>query len=162
MIGRGEDAVLVGVRPLFEHPAVQGVDGGGAELGIVTHALLDQAGQGGQHDGVVDALLVEQLEAVGGVAEGGRAVDAAADDLPVGLAVGVADPEVLLLGARPADPLEGRVGDVVADLAPDHDFGPAVDVDVVDGALVLRREELGQRIGSLVQVVVGVEDRKAK
>ncbi len=138
------------------------MDGGGAQFGIVAHAFLDQAGQGGQHDRVVDALLVEQIEAVGRIAEGGRAVDAAPDDLPVGLALGVADLEVLLLRARPPDPVKGRVGDVVADLAPHHDFGPAVDVDVVDGALVLRREEFGQCIGSLVQVVVGVEDRETE
>ena len=138
------------------------MDGGGAELGVVAHAFLDQAGQGGQHDRVVDALLVEQFEAVGRIAEGGRAVDAAPDDLPVGLALGVAALEVLLLGPRPPDPVEGRVGDVVADLASDHDLCAAMDVDVVDGALVLRREEFGQRIGSLVQVVVGVEDREAE
>jgi hypothetical protein len=37
-----------------------------------------------------------------------------------------------------------------------------MDVHVVDGALVLGWEELGQRVGSLVKVVVGVEDREAQ
>ena len=56
---RGEDAALVLEGPFVDHPLVQGVDGGGAQIGIVTHALLDQAGQRGQHEGVLHALLVE-------------------------------------------------------------------------------------------------------
>ncbi len=57
-------------------------------------------------------------------------------------------------------PLEGRVGDVVADDVVHGDLGPAVDLDVLDQAAVLLRQVLGEGIRRLVHVVVGVEDRE--
>ena len=45
--------------------------------------------------------------------------------------------EVLLLGPGPGDDVEGRVGDVLADRAAQNDLRAALDLDVVDGALVL-------------------------
>src|SRR4029078_2235620 len=68
-------------------------------------------------------------------------------------------PEVLLLGAGPRDNLERRVGDVVAHLVAHHDLGTAADLDVVDDVLVVVRQELGQLLFGLVEVVVGVEHR---
>ena len=41
---------------------------------------------------------------------------------------------------------ERRVRDVVADLVADRELRPAVDLDVLDDALVLRRQELRQRV----------------
>ena len=52
---------------------------------------------------------------------------------------------------------ERRVGDVVGDLVADGELGAAVDLDVLDDALVLAWEELGERVTVLVEVVVGVE-----
>ena len=62
----------------------------------------------------------------------------------------------------PGHDLEGRVRDVVADRAPDHDLRPAVQFDVVDGALVAVRQVPGERLLRLVHVVVGVEDGKVE
>ena len=55
--------------------------------------------------------------------------------------------------------VERRVGDVLADLPLDRDLGATRDVDVLDDFLVRVLEVLGQRVGGLVHVVVGVEDR---
>ena len=66
-------------------------------------------------------------------------------------------PEVLLLGAGPRDHLEGRVGDVVADYVSHHDLGAAADVDVIDDALAVIRQELRERLFGLVEVVVRIE-----
>ena len=127
-------------------PFVEGVDHGVGEIGVVPHALLDQAGEGREHQRAVDALLVHQLEPGRGVPEGRDGAHGLAEDLPAALAVGVADAEVVLLGPRAGHDVEGRVGDVVADLAADDDLGPALDVDVVDGALVPVGQELGERL----------------
>ena len=70
-----------------------------------------------------------------GSRKAGRRVDRLAHDLAAGLALGVADLEVLLLGAGRGDLLEGGVGDVLADLALHGDLGAAADLDVVDDAL---------------------------
>jgi len=64
----------------------------------------------------------------------------------------------VLLRAGLGDDVERRVRDVLADLAPDGDLGAAPDLDVLDGAPVLVREELRERVPGLVEVVVGVED----
>ena len=155
---RGEDAVLVVERPRLVHPLVEGVDHRVDELRVVAHPLLEQAGERREHEGPVDAELVHQLDAGRGLAEGGDALHRLTDDLAIRLALRVADAEVLLLGPRSGHDLEGRVRDVLADLAPHHDLGPAPDLHVVDGPLVAVREVAGERILRLVQVVVGVED----
>src|SRR4029077_764903 len=50
----------------------------------------------------------------------------------------------------------------IADVLVDGELRPAADVDVLDDALVLLREELGERLRRLVQVVVGVEHREVE
>ena len=155
---RGEDPVLVVERPLLVDPLVERVDHGVGQLGVVPQALLEQAGQRREHQGPVDAQLVHQLEAGAGLAERGDGPHRLADQLPVRLALGVAVPEVLLLGARPGHDLEGRVRDVLADRALDHDLRAAVDLDVVDGAAVPVGQVPGEGVLGLVEVVVGVED----
>ena len=128
------------------------------QLGVVAHALFQQAGQRGEHERPVDAELVHHLEAGAGLLEGRDAPHGLADHLPVGLALGVAVAEVLLLGPRPRHDLEGRVGDVLADGPADHDLRPAAQLDVVDGALVAIGQVPGEGLPGLVEVVVGVED----
>ena len=128
------------------------------QVGVVLESLLDEAGQRREHQRVVQPEAVHHLEAGLGVAEGGNGLHRLAHDLAVALAA-AAVPEVFLLGTGPGDDLERRVGDVVADDVADHDLGPAADVDVVDDALAVVRQELGQRFFGLVEVVVGVEHR---
>ncbi len=70
--------------------------------------------------------------------------------------------EVVLLGARRGDLIEGRVGDVLADLSQGGDLGAAVHLDVADRAVILGRQELRQRIAGLVHVVIAIEDRKTQ
>ena len=159
---RGEDAVLVVEGPLLVHPLVEGVDGGVGQIEVVAHPLLEQAGQRREHERPVDAELVHDLEARRRLAEGGDGAHRLADDLAVGLALGVPVAEVLLLGPRLGHHLEGGVGDVLADRAEDHDLRAPVQLDVVDGALVLLGQVPGERFLGLVEVVVGVEGREVE
>ena len=112
---RGEDAALVVELPGLVHPLVEGVDHGVDQLGIVPHALLHQAGQRGEHQGAVDALLVHELDAGRRLAEGRDGPHRLAEDLAAALALRVAVAEVVLLRAGPGHHVEGGVGDVVAD-----------------------------------------------
>jgi hypothetical protein len=129
------------------------------QLGVVAHALLDQAGEGGEHERTVDALVVHQLQPGRRFAEGGDRADRLAEDLAAVLALGIAVPEVVLLRPGAGHDLERGVGDVLADPAPDDDLRPAPHLDVVDRPLVAIGQELRQRILRLVHVVVGVEHR---
>ena len=157
---RREDAVLVVERPFLVHPLVQRVDGRVRQFGIVPHALLEQAGERGEHERAVDPQLVHQLQARSRLPEGRDAAHRLADELAVRLALGVPVAEVLLLGTGSGHDFERRVGDVVADRAPDHDLGAPVQVDVVDGALVAVGQVTGEGVPRLVEVVVRVEDRE--
>ena len=154
----GEDAVLVVEGPLVQHPAVEGRNGGVGELDVVLHPLFEQRGQGGEQQRGVHPLLVEQLEAVVGVAEGGQTADWLAGDLAQGSALGVVAPVVFLPGAGSGDHIEGGVGDVLADLVVYGDFGASLDVHVADGAAVVLGQVAGEGVDGLVEVVVGVVD----
>ena len=120
----GEDAVLVVELPGLVHPLVQRVDDVEDQVGVVLESLLDEAGQRREHQRVVQAEAVEDLEARRGVAERGDGLHRLAHHLAEALAA-AAVPEVLLLGAGSGDHLERRVGDVVADDVADHDLGAA-------------------------------------
>jgi hypothetical protein len=130
------------------------------QFGVVPHALFEQAGQGREHERAVHAQLVHQLEPGPRLPEGRNAAHRLPDQLPVRLALGIAPAEVLLLRAGAGNHLEGRVGDVLAHRAPDHDLRAPVELDVVDGALVAIRQVPGEGVLGLVEVVVGVKDRK--
>src|SRR6202008_3489175 len=92
----------------------------------------------------------------------GGCLDGLAQDLAMRFAFRIAVVEVVLLGARRGDLIEGRVGDVLADLSQGGNLGAAVHLDVADRAVILRRQELRQRIPCFVHVVVTVEDRKSQ
>ncbi len=96
-----------------------------------------------------------------GSRKAGKGADRLAHDLAPGLAFRVAALEVLLLGAGRGHHLEGRVRDVVADTWPlTAIFVRPLHLDVLDQPLVLGRQELRERVGGLVHVVVGVEHRE--
>jgi hypothetical protein len=139
------------------HPLVEGVDRGVGELDIVSQPLLDQAGERGEHERTVDALVVHQCDAGGGLPERRDRPHRFPEDLPPALALGVAVAEVVLLRAGARHDVEGGVRDVLADAAPHDDLRAAPHVHVVDCALVAVGEEPRQRILRLVEVVVGVE-----
>ena len=153
-----EDPALVVELPRLVDPLVQGVDDRVDGLGIVAQPLLDQAGQGGEHDRPVDPLLVHQLHPGARLAEGGDRAHGLTEDLPAALSLGVALAEVVLLGAGSGHHLEGRVRDVLADLAAHDDLGATPHLHVVDHPAVAVGEELGQRVARLVEVVVGIEN----
>jgi hypothetical protein len=157
----GKDAVLVVERPRFVHPLVERMDDVVRHLRVVLHPLFDQAGQRGEHQRVVDAELVHDLQPRAGLAERRDRLHRLTHHLAVTLAA-TAVPEVLLLSARPRDHVEGGVGDVVADVAADDDLRAAADLHVIDDVLALVGQELGERLLRLVHVVVGVEHRVGK
>jgi hypothetical protein len=160
--GGGEDPALVVELPGLVHPLVQGVDGGVEEVRVVLHPLLDHAGERGEHQRAVEALLVHELEARGRLPERRRRLDRLAEQLAAALPLRVADPVVLLLGARPRHHLEGRVRDVLGDPAAHRQLGATVlQLHVLDGAAVPVGQVPGERLRGLVEVVVGVEDRDA-
>jgi hypothetical protein len=135
------------------------VDGGVGQLRVIAHPLLDEAGQGGEHKGTVDPLLVHQGETGGRLPEGRDRLHGLPEDLPPGFPFGIAETEIVLLRSRASDHVKGRVGNVLADLSADDDFGPAPHVDIVNGAPVPVRQIFGQRLAGLIEVVVGVEQR---
>src|SRR6476661_5334628 len=85
---------------------------------------LDQAGQRREHQRVVEAEPVHDLQPCGGIAECRNCLHRLAHDLTEALAA-AAVPEVLLLGAGSCDDLEGRVRDIIAHLVTHHDLGAA-------------------------------------
>ena len=122
--------------------------------------LLEQAGQRREHQGAVQAQLVHHLEARAGLEERRDRAHRLTEQFTLGLAVRVAVLEVLLPGARAGDDLEGRVGDVIADLTAQRNLGAAIDLHVLDVVLVLLGQELGQRLRRLVEMIVRVKDGK--
>src|SRR5690606_15689582 len=119
--------------------------------------LLHEARERRPHDRPVDALFVHELQAGTRLAERGDGVHPPAHQLAPALALGVAPAEVLLLGTRADDAVEGRVRDVLADAAVHRDLRPAGDLDVTDQAVVALRQVAGEGVAGLVEVVVGVE-----
>ena len=59
-VGRQEHSVLGDVADLFVHPPVEGPDVGVQGGDVVDELVLDVVGRGGEHEGLVDALLVHQ------------------------------------------------------------------------------------------------------
>ena len=136
----GEDPALEVERPCLIQPLVQGVDDRVCRFGVIPEPLLDQAGQRRVHHRLVDALFVEQRQPGSRLTHRGGCLDRLAQDLPVALAFRVAVVEVVLLGARRGDLIEGRVGNVIADLPQGGDLRAAVDLDVADRTVVLAME----------------------
>jgi hypothetical protein len=160
--GRGEDAALVVELPGLVQPLVQGVNDRVSRLGVFAETFFYEAGQCRVHHRFVDALFVEQLQPGRRFTHRGGCFDRFPQDLALRFAFGVAVVEVVLLRSRGRDLVEGGIGDVVADLSQGRDLGASVHFHVSDRAVVLRRQELGERIACLVHVVITIEDRIAQ
>ena len=68
-VGGQEHPVLGDVADLFVHPAVEGPDVGVEGGDVVGELVLDVVGRGGEHEGLVDPLLVHEGQAQVPVAE---------------------------------------------------------------------------------------------
>ena len=163
---RREDAALEVEGPVLVHPLVESVNDRVRRLRVVGEPFLDQAGQGRPHHGPVDAELVHEDDAVLGVEEGGDRGDVLGRRRQLDVAFAgpclrrrVLQLELQLLGTWRGDDIEDGVGDVLADLVLQRDLGPAIDLHVLDHALVALRQVLREGLGRLVHVVVGVEDQ---
>ncbi len=154
----GENAVLIVEAPDLIEPLIQRMDQDVDGDRVVAQPLLEQAGQRREHQGAVQAQLVHLLQAWARLEKRRDRAHRLTEQLALALAVRVAELEVLLPGARAGDDLEGRVGNVVADLAADRDLGAPVDLHVLDVVLVLLGQVLGQRLRRLVEVIVRVEE----
>ena len=119
---RGVDGVGVHVAPVLVHPLVQRVDHRAHRVGIVGHPLLEHTGERRPQERAVDPHLLHELEPGLGIEEGVEARHR--DHLPE--AGGrVAEPlsalgDVVAGSTGDGDLGEGRVGDVVRDLAADR------------------------------------------
>ncbi len=135
------------VRPMLEHPAIEGTKDDLNGIGVARQPLLHASGQCGPDHRPVDAHVLHESQPRLGVEEGVDRGDAA---------------PVLRVGRRSTgrrDAGKGRVGNEVADFVLERDLGAVVDLDVFDDACVFRWDELGQGVGVLVHVVVGIEHR---
>ena len=141
-------------------PFVERMDYRVRQVRVVPHSLFDEAGQGREHKRPIETQLVQVRQA--GFSGTGPfwARDWRTEDLAEALAVRIASPIEVLLGARRGDNFESRIRDVLGELSVDGNLGPAVDLHIGDGAAVLRREVSGEGLLGLIHVVVGVEDGK--
>jgi hypothetical protein len=157
----GEDPVVVVETPRLVHPLVEGMDHHVCGSRLRPQPLLQEAGERRPHQSPIEAELIHHRQTRLGGEEGFGGPHGLAHDLASRLALRVADLEELLLGARPGHDREGRVGDVIGNHVPHRDLVPPVDLDVLDQALVIARQKLGEGVRSLVHVIVGVKDGKA-
>ena len=159
---RREDAALVVEAPRLVHPLVQRMDHRVGRQRVVGEPLLDQARERGPHHGAVEAELVHQREPGRRLEERRQRLDRTAEDLAPRLPARISRLEVVLLRAGCRHHFEGRVRDVVADLALHRDLRAPLHLHVLDHARVRLGQVPRQRLGRLVHVVVGVEDREVE
>ena len=149
------------------HPLIEGVHDDVGGDGIGGEPLLDETGECGPHHRPVETELVHQLQAGSGLEECRRRLDIPRRGLQ-GEVLGadfrrrVLEFELNFHGPRRGHLVERRVRDVVADLTLDGDLGSAVDLHILNDALVGGREEFGERIRRLVHVVVDIEHREVQ
>ena len=155
-----EDPVLVVERPLVVEPRVDGMDRRVGEVGIIRHRVLDEVGDGREHERAVHAELVHQLEARARLPERGDAVDRLAAHLAQAQTFGVVPRVKGHVRAGTGDAVERRVGDELGELPLHGQAGATAHLDELDVAGVTLREIVQPR-RALVEVVVGVEHGKA-
>lgn len=145
---------------MLEHPLVECVNDRQREFGVVGGGVLDEAGERRVVQYLDHTLTVEFGHAGYGVARCGRRVDTRALHLAQRQPFGVLACEELLMGARSSDAFECRVRNEVVDPVVYDDPSLAAELRELDSARVLLRQILRQRVGCLVHVLVGVEDRR--
>ena len=160
--GCGEDAILVIETPHVVQPSIDCVDCGVCEIGVSVERVLEQVRKRGEHECAVHVELVEQLEPGSWFAECRDAIDRLSRHLPQAPAFRVRATVEVDVSTGRSDLLEGRVGHVVGDLAFHRDARASTHLHELDVARVLLREVLREHGGRLVQVIVGVEDGKAR
>ncbi len=154
---RAEDPAFVVEGPLVVEPGVDRVDRRVGQVGIVRHGVLDEVGDGREHERAVHTQLVEQFQAGAGLAVRGDAVDRLAAHLAQAQALRVVAGVEGHVRARAGNPIEGRVRDELGQLALHGETGPAAHLDELDVACVALREVV-EPGWALVEMVVGVED----
>jgi hypothetical protein len=143
-------------------PLVEGVDGGERQVGVVHQIDLQHAGQRRENQSAVNGELVQHVQARLGLAKRRNRAHGLTGDLPKGFAFWIVPRHIVTKGARTGDHFERGIGNVVADDVADGDLGASVDLDIADGAVVLSRKVPLERVLGLVEMVVGIEDRKVK
>ena len=128
------------------------------KLVVVTHAALDRRAQCGEHQRGVEALLVHHFEPRRAVAERLGRADRRAGDLAQRQALGILAAVIFEMRAGRGDNVEGRVGDVVRDLAADGELGAAAHADELQRPGPFLRQVARERVRRLVEMVVGVID----
>jgi hypothetical protein len=123
--------------------------------------VLDEAGQRRVVQRLDNTLAVEFGHTVDGVARRRGRIDRGSLHFAQGETFGVFAREELLVRTGRRDTLERGVGDEVVDPVVDHDPRVATELSELHGTRVLLGQEFCQRLGCLVHVLVGVEDRRA-
>jgi hypothetical protein len=150
IMGAGKTAFSYPNVPVLQHPLVQGVHRHRKGEWILRQGLLQNAAERRPHQGPVDPELLHQLVTGLYIIEGVQPGDRPALQGIALLATGRRHPLKRRIRHRPIDPILNG------------DASPIPLLDVLDQALVGLRQELGERIGVLVHVVVHVEHREAQ
>ena len=147
-------------RPVLDQPPVEGPEQVADRLGVVGQGLLVDHPEGGEEQAPGQLLLCRgRARRASGSAVGRTDRLPAGQELHGVAVVGVA-PEVVVHGPGKGHRVERRIGDGVADLAPDHVVAAPVDLAPLDDPGTERRVEVpGEGVECLVVVVVCVEDR---
>jgi hypothetical protein len=160
-----EPTVAAVVAPVVVEPLVERLEGGVEGRDVVLERLLHAHAEGGEQQGAIHPLLVEQVDpgvtvAVAGVLGDRR--ELAEHRLQVHATL-VATPEVRLKAAGLGDRIEGGVRDELVDLPAHEEPLLAADVGPLHAPLGHRRVDVaGEGVLRLVVVVVGVEGAEAE
>ncbi len=130
------------------------------EVGVAGDGVLDEVGDGREHQRPLNTELIEQLDSRTGLAEGGDAVDRLTGHLSERESLGVVARVIGHVRARTRDAVEGRVRDELGECALHRQSCAPAHLDELDVACVALRQVVEPR-RALVEVVVGVEDGKA-
>src|SRR5690606_21890192 len=155
---RREPAIFPGKSPLLLGPEVEGMEQRRHQGMVVAEALLDHRGEGGKHQGGVDALAIHDGDAALAAAPFRRRAHHLAGHFTQAKAFGILRPVPLLVGAGPGHHLEGGIGNVLRQSAADHQLLAALDIDEEKILLEFLGEVAQEGLLRLVEVIVGVVD----
>jgi hypothetical protein len=151
-----EDPAVGAVAPFLLEPPVEGPEAGVGEPDVVDQVLLDGHGEGGEHEGRLDALLVHQRDPRGRIGE--RRVVLGVDDLAVGEAVGDLAHEQALQRARRRRVVTRHDAHERAAVAHEHSAQPVLAPLDADGRILVARLDVAREaVVGLVVVPVGID-----